>query len=502
MPSFDSSTVRGRIDTLTANLRRVRAGKAYGIDEDGALIGEALKSSFKGKVVDLLVARGIAKQGNLGGRIAIALVGRQNFDLIRDAHADPGHRGSIANALALIEKYELAGVDDAGLDRDIASRVTSRVASDITLSTPLRALAGGRVADVHDAIWNDVVPRRLAWRAELANDVNNGNLTKSIADAGQVALDEAARAILDGRTAPGQLTTTRQASGGQGNFKNQAEHIVADYNQAVYAVRTSAAEGEDADARVAAFTDRFLGVLKDQYESLDVADGIGPRIDGTVSRPIKSDHAAEEFEGGKTPFRSQARLAAEGAGVAVPDKRAVTFAGGKPDESPGDVASERTARQRLLDGVRAVLDDPDVPSAHELREAAGDLGNVLGDRSADIEDKRTAVELLSNPVFHGNFENVVLAIDKVDRAAIRHPEIAQAFAGRVHLQHLRGVVEKERAFVDDLDAHPENHEDLLAEYREVHGADRAESEIGNLISSTRRSAARAMTSLDAFARVS
>lgn len=499
MPSFDSSDVRGRIDTLTANLERVRTGKAYGIDEDGALIGEALKSSFKGKVVDLLVARGMARRGNLGGRIAVALVGRQNFDLIRSAHADPGHRGSIANVLALIEKYELAQVDDAGLDHDIASRVTSRVASDISMSTPLRALAGGRIAEVHDAIWNDVVPRRMAWRAELADNINNGNHTKSIADAGQVALEEAARAILDGRTAPGQLSTARQVSGGQGNFKNQAEHIVADYSQAAHAVRGSVAEGEDADARVRAFTNQFIGVLRDQHEALDVADGIGPRIDGTVSRPVKTDYAADELGGGKAPFRSQARLAAEESGVAVPEKRTVAFSGLR-EESPGDVGSESTTRERMLDGVRAVLDDPDPPSAHELREAVGDLGTVLGDRSASIEDKRTAVELLSNPVLHDSFENVVVAIERVERAAIRHPEIAQTFAERVDLQHLRGVVEKELAFADDVDAHPENHEDLIAEYREVHGAEDAESEIAGLINSTRKSARRAMTSLDMFGR--
>ena len=502
MPSFDSSVVRGRIDTLTAKLQRVRAGKAYGIDRDGALIGEALKSSFRGKVVDLLVARGIAKQGNLGGRVAAALVGRQNFDLIRNAHADPRHRSSIANALALIEKYELAGVDDAGLDRDLASRVTSKIASTVSMTTPLRALAGGRIAELHDAIWNDVVPRRLAWRAELADDINNGRRTKSIAEAGQAALDEAARAILAGRTGPGQLDVARQVSGGQGNLKSQVEHIVADYNEAAHAVRSSVVEGEDAEARVTAFTDQFIGVLKDRYEAVDVADGIGPRIDGTVSRPIKSDYAADELEGGITPFRSQARVAAEGAGVAVREKRSVAIAGGEPDELPGDIGLEKTAGQRLLDGVRVVLDDPDPLSAHELKEAVDDLGKVLGDRHASVEEKQAAVELLSNPVFHDSFENVVLALKKVERAAVRHPEIAQTFAGRVDLEHLRGVVEKELAFVDDVDAHPENHEDLIAEYREAHGDEDAESEIADLISSTRRNARQAMTSLDEFVRAS
>ena len=184
-------------------------------------------------------------------------------------------------------------------------------------------------------------------------------------------------------------------------------------------------------------------------------------------------------------------MAAEEAGVAIREKRSVGF-GGVQDELPSADDSGRTARQRLLDGVRAVLDDPDSPSTHELREAVGDLGNVLGDRSASIEDKRTAVDLLSNPVLHDSFENVVLAIDKVERAAIRHPEIAQTFAARVDLRHLRGVVEKERAFADDLDAHPENHEDLIAEYREVHGAEDAEPQIAALISSTRRSARRAI----------
>ena len=86
MSSFDSSGVRGRIDTLTANLQRVQAGKAYGIDKDGALIGEALKSSFKGKVVNFLVARGIARQGSLGGRIVAS--GR------RQPPADPRLRQS------------------------------------------------------------------------------------------------------------------------------------------------------------------------------------------------------------------------------------------------------------------------------------------------------------------------------------------------------------------------------------------------------------------------
>lgn len=506
MSSFDSSGVRGRIDTLTANLQRVQAGKAYGIDKDGALIGEALKSSFKGKVVNFLVARGIARQGSLGGRIAVGLVGRQNFDLIRSAHAEPRHRGSIANVLALIEKYELAGIDDAGLDRDIASRVTSKIASTISMSTPLRALAGGQVAELHDAIWNDVVPRRLAWRAELADDINNGNPTKSIVEAGQVALSGAARSILAGRTEPGQLDVARHVSGGQGNFMAQAENIVADYNQAVHAVRSSVAEGENADARVAAFRDQFIDLLRDQYEEVDVTDGIGPRIDGSLSRPIKSDHAEAEVEGGITPFRSRARVAAEEAGVAFPrgSDLSVTISGkrGESGERNDDVDSERTATQYLLDSARLALADEDGLDAGELAIATKELGQVLGDRRASVEDKQAAVELLSNPVFHDSFENVALALDMVGRAVIRHPEIGRVFAERVDLKQLRGVVEKELAFVNDVDAHPENHEDLIAEYREVHGDEDAASEIESLISSTRRSARLAMTSLDSLGRVS
>ena len=500
---INPSSARSHLDTLTSNLQRVQAGKAYGIDKDGALIGEALKSSFRGKVVDRLVARGIAKQGNLGGRIAAVLVGRQNFDLIRNAHADPTHRGSIANALALIEKYELAGVDDAGLDHDIGSLVRSTIASSVSMRTPLRALAGRRVALLHDTIWKDVVPQRLAWRAELADDITHGRPPKSIAKAGQVALEGAARSILAGRTEPGKLDVARHASGGQGNFVAQAENIVADYNNAVLAVRGSVAEGEDADAKVAEFRDQFIEVIAGRYEELDVTDGTGPRIDGSVSRPVKSDHAAGELKGGVTPFRPQARVGAEREDVAFrPGDRSVTFAGGR-EERDDYIGAERTTTSYMLDSAREALAGTHggAPDAGELAGIAKELGHVLGDRRASVEDKKGAAELLSDPVFHDSFENVALALRMVDRAAVRNSEIGQAFADRVDLVQLRGVVEKELAFVNDVDAHPEHHEDLIAGYREAFGDD-SPGEIAVLISQTRRSAKLALFSLEVLGRAS
>ena len=63
-------------------------------------------------------------------------------------------------------------------------------------------------------------------------------------------------------------------------------------------------------------------------------------------------------------------------------------------------------------------------------------------------------------------------------------------------------LDQETTIVDDADAHPENHEDVIAEYREVHGDEDAESEIADLISSTRRGARLVTTSLDEFGRAS
>ncbi|MDD9963681.1 MAG: hypothetical protein OXU70_16510, partial [Gammaproteobacteria bacterium] len=227
-----AAQTRPAVESLVNNVQRVVDGKAYGINEQGDLIGDALRSSFRGKIADLLVRTGIAKPGNVGGRFAAALVGRENFNLIAEHRANPdqSERSSVLNAIATMSNIKRTAVQG---DSDLMRVVGSELDSKLTARATLRELVpdgfsrAGKLMEMHKTLHEVVIPQRIrnrqivlenirygqptaAMRGELAPEPMRGELApdnRPVVQQNKVYPDElraAARAILD----PGLATGT------------------------------------------------------------------------------------------------------------------------------------------------------------------------------------------------------------------------------------------------------------------------------------------------------
>ncbi len=341
-----AAQTRPAVETLVNNVQRVVDGKAYGIDEQGELIGDALRSSFKGKVADLLVRTGIAKPGNLAGRLAAGLVGREEFNLIAAHRANPDQfaKSSVANAIAVMSDIKRAAVhDDSDLLRVVGtelSKLTARVA--LRELVPDGASRAGRLMDMHQALHEVVIPQRIHNRQMVLEDVREGRPTaamrgelapptgmrgeqapdgRPVVEQSKIYPDElraAARAISDPGLATGtdelgregqQAVLLRQVSGAgrraSGAATARAESILTEFNRACQLIRSEFAEGgEEAQGRVEQFRKQYLEVLEQEFNRMDAEDGARTRRDGAVSRPVHDAGVlqSELDEEAKTPF--------------------------------------------------------------------------------------------------------------------------------------------------------------------------------------------------------
>ena len=167
MPNIDT-----QVNTLAARLQQVRdSGSALSVDQQGELI----RLNFRGKVAQALVRLGVARQGRLGGRVVIALVGKDNFELLTQS-SETRLKNSIRNVASLIKQLETQGLDD-----DLSAVVRQQIAKtihhgDTTLtSTDCRAL--------HTLIQETIIPQRLAYRHQIAETLSNGEATATLQNA-------------------------------------------------------------------------------------------------------------------------------------------------------------------------------------------------------------------------------------------------------------------------------------------------------------------------------
>ncbi|MCY4154675.1 MAG: hypothetical protein OXD47_02720 [Gammaproteobacteria bacterium] len=126
------------------------AGKS--IDQQGKLVGRSASSGIMGTVVSLMVKMGIAKEGKLMGRVATALVGKENFDLIRNQKEL--QKTSINNVLKLLEEIE-----SKGLEPRAQAAVSRVINSEFNENTPISSMTGKDFDNLHKVIQDQVIPQ-------------------------------------------------------------------------------------------------------------------------------------------------------------------------------------------------------------------------------------------------------------------------------------------------------------------------------------------------------
>ncbi len=298
-----------QITSLATNLQRVQSQGGQFVDDQGELVGAALRNSFKGKVVKMLVDRGIAREGNLGGRVAVALVGQENFDRLRTS-AQELSSTSVCNVLRLLEQLE-----SEGLDSDLKSQVSDTLYSKFSASTPISELNEAALQTLHRTIQDEVLPQRRAYRQGLLAAVDAGHPTPAMQNASQAALLVAGRGLEEKLEQAPNLTykldqlleaETLQTTTGQGRSVSAGAASLLHEYQAVSAHLKSGLEGEIRQlerqiTEAGAQTDptqvagqelqlsqrkrelsqvddtlrqRFIGALQQTYATNDIVDGL------------------------------------------------------------------------------------------------------------------------------------------------------------------------------------------------------------------------------------
>ena len=414
---------------LTTNLQKVQDGKAYAVDREGKLVGEALKASFKGKLVETLVNRGIAREGSIGGRIAVALVGKEDFQLIASSRR-ANVRSSVSNTLHVLESWHTQQVDG-----DLASKITGKIYSSLTADTPLRVLTGGKIEEVEDAILNKVIPERLAFRQGILDNINSGSPTQAARDANQGALSMALNCIRDDvqvgtREFSDRLSmASSMVTGGHArtnvrgdysgredvdgfalsvsgrknpDFLAQVTNIVSELSLAQEQAKLNLpgylARDDDRDQAIADnVKQQFTQVIEGRISEIDKRDGMHVRMDGEVSAPVTRGMKRPTFgESPPAPSSSPGKLQSFFKGIASKltgekpiepkPQQSVRFAGSAEfQEMPGvDQGAESPRAIR-----RAFRNSPD-PSAKAYMKCSGAVEQGLAAASAALD--RTAMD--------------------------------------------------------------------------------------------------------------
>ena len=336
----DATQTRQAAEALAGKVGRVVEGKAYGLDEQGELIGDALFSTLKGKWADILVRIGIAKPGNLGGRFVAALVGQDNFNLITKFNANPKEfsDNSILNAVKCLSRSEKSAVES---DFDLLSAVDAELGRKdgkfkgwVKLSdfAPGRNGNAGRLLEMHRTLHEVVIPQRLQARQRVLDQVKQGEPTAAMRGEGvanwpektapdgrpvveqrKIYPDElraAAWAIRAGSEDPGMASGVgdlreqdgevtqllKDTSGRHGRATARANTILTEFNVACRHIRAEFPQptSEQANALVQKFREDYVAVLESEFNRLDSEDGARVRQDGERSAPI---HDAGTQEG-------------------------------------------------------------------------------------------------------------------------------------------------------------------------------------------------------------
>ena len=468
-----------QITSLATNLQRVQSQGGQFVDDQGELVGAALRNSFKGKVVKMLVDRGIAREGNLGGRVAVALVGQENFDRLRTS-AQELQRDSVCNVLRHLEKLE-----SEGLDSDLKSEVSSTLYSKFSASTPISELTVENLQTLHETIQDEVIPQRRAYRQGLLAAVNDGHPTPAMRNASQAALLVAGRGLEEKLDQAPRLTyeldqlleaETLQTTTGQGHSVSAGATSLLHEYQAVSAHLKSGLEGEirqlerqiieagaQTDWRQVASRElqlsqrkrelsqvddrlrqQYIGVLQRTYAANDIVDGLHVRQDGQRA-----------FAGGELSWERLNQIWSQ------KKKDPVRFGG------PGGVEQKEALSATTGNWAGDFAQDLDEAVTRgdtgEILNYARTLTDIIHGPQYSAADKRMAHILKQNAAFLNDFDCVkeVLGVGKRWKFDQETTEIYKPNA-----EQLKAVIENKIRELDTLIADPESHPDY-ADYQEV-----------------------------------
>ena len=471
--------INTQIASLATNLQRVQSQGGQFVDDQGELVGAALRNSFKGKVVKMLVDRGIAREGNLGGRVAVALVGQENFDRLRTS-AQELSSTSVCNVLRLLERLE-----SEGLDSDLKSQVSDTLYSKFSASTPISELNEAALQTLHRTIQDEVIPQRRAYRQGLLAVVNEGHPTPAMQNASQAALLVAGRGLeekIDQAPNPtyklDQLLEAEalQTTPGQGySVSAGATSLLHEY-QAVSAHLKSGLEGEirqlerqitESGAQTGprwvasqelklsqrkrelsqvddALRQQYIGALQQTYAANDIEDGLHVRQDGKRA-----------FAGGELSWNRLEQIWSQ------KKKEPVRFGG------PGGIEQKEALSATTGNWASNLAQDLDVAvekgDTSEILNYARTLTDIIRGPQYSAADKRMAHALKQNAAFLNDFDCVKEVLGEGKRWKFDQ-ETTEIY--KPNAEQLKAVIENKISELDTLIADLESHPDYDA-YREV-----------------------------------
>ncbi|MDD9963680.1 MAG: hypothetical protein OXU70_16505, partial [Gammaproteobacteria bacterium] len=455
----------------------------------------------------LLVRSGIAKEGNLGGRLAAGLVGKENFDLILEARKDPKsfEKSTVRNALALFDRIQNAA---AGADFTKREAVSDAVYSNISVNTPLSKLTysgtanGGKILEVAAAITEELANQQ-AHRQEVIDKVAGGEPTDKIQKAYPNELSQAYRWISEERVATGEAPLAQWdtedmtflfTAGRAGQAGRRVLEIVDEFNRSAALIRDGAPAGQDASERVEAFRAQYLEVLQGEFERSDVEDGQRLRADGQASAPVKEDGAASKirFAGHETGTASgqpaeEVRTYSKWDGIAdapsTPSERAAFP--GRDLEALGTIALRA---QDTLDTIQELHQDAlEANNFAQLDDFANDLkaisqssaretdpsqkaqaaqlaltllGELSAPRQRDPEDLATRPAICDS---HKGMRDCLMALQSHPR---RDPEVVKDI--RALEAGIRSAAEADLARTKDIAANPQNFPAFFEAYNDAY----------------------------------
>ncbi len=463
-----------QITSLATNLQRVQSQGGQFVDDQGELVGAALRNSFKGKVVKMLVDRGIAREGNLGGRVAVALVGQENFDRLRTS-AQELQSDSVCNVLRLLERLE-----SEGLDSDLKSKVSGAIYSKFSGNTPISELTVENLQTLHETIEDEVIPQRNAYRQELLAAVNAGHPTPAMRNASQAALLVAGRGLEEKLDQTSNVTyklgellqaEALHTTTGQGRSVSEGAASLLHEYKAVSAHLKSELGGKirqlerqitEADAQtdptwVASrelklsqrkrelsqvddtLRQQYIGALQRTYAANDIMDGLHVRQDGKRA-----------FAGGEVSWDRLEQI--------WPQRK-------KPPVKFRGVEQKEALSATTGNWVSNFAQDLDEAVARgdtsEILNYARTLTDIIRGPQYSAADKRTAHMLKQNAAFLNDFDCVkeVLGGGKGWRFDQETTDIYKPNA-----EQLKAVIENKIRESDTLIADPESHPDY-ADYQ-------------------------------------
>lgn len=409
------ASVGSQLNSLASNLQKVQQDGGQFIDAKGDLVGSEVRGSLRGKFVNFLLKNGHAQPGTLSGRFAVALVGEDAFNLLRTPTRELV-KTSVVNVLAMLEKLETKG-----LDADLKERVSGKIASTFSVKTPTRKLSAQSFENLHNALQNDVIPKRRAYRQSLLDSVGSGKPTAGMEKASQRALLFTAEALERGGTDPaGKLAQLWQTEHpiqrrGQGHPRAESQVLMQEFG-AGYLEQRAGAQAEIAaleegiadlraqpghdegqlramesaldgvkerrEAGDEAFRTQFADVLRAVHVANDLEGGDHVRVDGEAAVSVQGELAFQGVEVGDAAVDSV--VTGEGWAETLRGELDAVVAGGNKEFAIG---AARDLCGVLWDGRGSEADKA---------EARGFIGH-----EAFTGDLRALMELTSGGEFNG-----------------------------------------------------------------------------------------------------